>query len=113
MPIRPETDAIIEFLNEVARIDAAFLGRLVAARVPCNDAILNHPTIQAGTAREFSAADGHVDDLVPVCGLLGIFNGYCGTFDDGPKRGWGPLSMMIEVDGSVSSVFRTPNKDEQ
>jgi hypothetical protein len=108
MPIRPETDSIIEFLDGVAKLDPAFVGRLLAARVPCNDAIATHPTIQS------SHPGKHLGDVTTppdtyVCGFLGLLNGYCGTFDDGPGRGWGPITAILEEDGTVSGFCRTDN----
>lgn len=119
MPIRPETDDIIRFLDEIAKADPVFMGALVSARVPCNAEILNHPTIQAGLARDYKNAkhahnkpagvDGMSDDQ-GICGFLGLLNGYCGSYDEGPRKGWGPITVVMEDDGRVTRIYRTPEE---
>lgn len=116
MPIRPETDDLIAFLNELAALDPVFMGRLLSARLPCNDAILNHPSVQASVAKDYRAAKyahnrpSGIDDMPDnqgIAGVLGVLNGFCGTFDDGPRKAWGPIAAVIEDDGTVSSFRRT------
>jgi hypothetical protein len=71
-----------------------------------------------GTVKEFRDADhgqdlsegiGALQDGQGIAGILGILNGYCGTYDDGPRKGWGPISVEVQKDGRVTRVFRTPN----
>jgi hypothetical protein len=61
-------DRIVEFLNQLLQYDRAAIASLVANRVPCNKALANHPTVQAG----FHNGAFNV-------GLLGLLNGLCGT----------------------------------
>lgn len=119
MTIRPETDELISFLEELRQCDPAFIGRLLSARVPCNDAILHHPTVQAGIAAEYKKAKhmhnrpcgvDAMSDQQGIAGILGVLNGFCGKYDDGPKAGWGPIMAVIEDDGTVSKICRTENK---
>ncbi len=32
---------------------------------------------------------------------LGVINGLFGLFDDGPKKGYGPIYMVVNEDGSI------------
>lgn len=54
----------IDLLNEMHRIDPVTTAALLAYRIPCNDAVAQHPTIQVG---------GSADR--PVVGFLGVLNG--------------------------------------
>lgn len=101
MSIRKETDDLIAFLDSVARLDPVAMGKLLVARVPCNQAIRDHNQIQVM---------GEEDGLPPgeySVGLLGILNGYAGTFEEGKYTGFGPVSAILEDDGSVSGFVRT------
>lgn len=87
MPVRPEADDVVEFLNELLALDPVFVTQLVGFRTPCNEAIANHPSVQVGGANgDFRA------------GLLGVVNGFLGVIDDGPKAGWGPITAIYEGD---------------
>jgi len=109
-----ETAAWVDFLNEVAKLDPEFLGRLVGLRVRCNENLINHPTIQCGLAEEYQNAaidnqrlGGDLAAKQPVCGFLGLLNGFLGAYETGPKAGWGPVTVVIEKDGRVTAVRRT------
>ena len=28
--------------------------------------------------------------------MLGVLNGFCGTIDDGPRKGWGPIAGIYD-----------------
>ena len=77
---------VVRLLNEAAAIDPKAILALVNARVPCNEALLNHPTIQAGRGPEGK----------PEVGLLGILNGLFGTYDDG----WGCIAAELSDEGA-------------
>lgn len=112
MSIRPDTDDLIAFLNELARLDPAAMRRLVAMKAPCNQVLAAHPTVQVGArrlcqqagcsdnvvdiARRFSADIGSQSDY--EVGLLGILNGYAGSIDEGPQAGWGPIAAVMDED---------------
>ncbi len=120
MTIRADVDDLIAFLNSVAAMDPVAMGKLVGYRVPCNDAIRDHATIQVGPAQERGPAGGLLHLAAPefaalapdapVVGLLGILNGYAGTYDDGSRKGWGPIAAIVEDDGRVTGFRRTPNE---
>jgi hypothetical protein len=85
MAIRPETDDLIDYLNELVAIDPDFMTALVATRHPCNRALVDHPTVQVGLDR------GRL-----VAGILGVLNGFCGSYDDGPRQGWGAIAAIYD-----------------
>jgi hypothetical protein len=109
----PVTTQLIEFLNSVAAIDPLFMIGLVNARVVCNEQIAKHPTIQAGTGLEFQAAKNNyirksAEGFQPqqyVCGLLGLLNGFCGMYDEGEFKGWGPITAVLD-DSASTICFR-------
>lgn len=96
MGIRADTDDLISFLNSLVALDPGFVRALLDQRVPCNGAITHHPTVQVGTV-----------DGIHVAGILGVLNGYLGTFDDGPRAGWGPIMAVFGPDGCLSRFERT------
>lgn len=100
--IRKDVDELIEFLDSLAKLDPVAMGTLVSTRAICNKELADHPTVQTGQA--------------PGCGLgicevgmLGILNGYGGTFEDGKRKGWGAITAVMEIDGRVTAFKRTAN----
>jgi hypothetical protein len=87
---------LIDRLNEIAGADSKALGDLIEARVPCNEALADHPSVQV------FAHEGP-----PTVGLLGILNGLVGTIDEGPRKGWGFIAAVFEDDGTFSHFRRT------
>lgn len=60
---------LIEYLNSLVEIDPDAIRELIEARVPCNEQLLNHPTVQV--LKEDERA-------VPKVGFLGVINGFIG-----------------------------------
>jgi hypothetical protein len=58
-------EAAVRILNELLKLDPIATQKIVETRVPCNEGVVNHPTI-------ICAEDG---SGVPVVGLIGILNG--------------------------------------
>ena len=58
------------------------VGKLIEARIPCSQAVLEHPTIQASEG----------------IGFLGLLNGLVGAITDGNKKGWGYITAEFEDD---------------
>lgn len=94
-PPRGEKKAITEYealilklLNAAVKADAAAIGKLVDHRVPCNDKLADHPTIQCGVVSTPESSDR------PVVGMLGLINGILGEFYQ-----WNgdPLRMVCAV----------------
>lgn len=79
---------VIMLLNELLLKDPECIRALVAHRVPCNDAIANHPTIQVHQ---------HKDQKQPLVGLLGLLNGLFGIREDG----FGAFIMEIDDEGNI------------
>ena len=78
MTLRSEEDKrklaaeLVSFLNELLAVDESAVYSLMETRVICNEAMLNHPTVQVAT----DEAD------VPVVGILGILNGFVGVDEE-------------------------------
>ena len=89
--IRPETDDLIKYLNELAQLDPVGLGKLVAAKVECNEDLAHHKSVQVSG----DVGKAHVYHV----GLLGILNGYAGVYESGLRAGWGPITAIVEDDG--------------
>jgi len=60
----------VDLLNEMYALDGAATAALIENRVPCNEALLEHPTIQVGATNRY----GH-----GLVGLLGVLNGLFGV----------------------------------
>lgn len=86
-------DETIELLNELIRIDANAMAALIANRVPCNEQMANHPTVQCRAQH----GGFHV-------GMLGILNGLFGVID---YSGWGPITFVFDDGGDLVGFERT------
>jgi hypothetical protein len=60
---------IAALLNHMLQIDPEATAALIEARVPCNDKLADHPSIQVHQD----------DDGACTVGVLGILNGLCNT----------------------------------
>lgn len=76
----------VTILNELLECDAVAVSALVNHRIPCNQVLANHSTVQVSR-----------DDQGYRVGLLGIINGLFGIDD----RGWGAIAAKVESDGTV------------
>jgi hypothetical protein len=74
------------------------IGKLLETRVPCSQATLAHPTIQAIIKKE--ADQG-------VIGFLGVLNGLAGTVREGRFQGWGHIAAQLDDDGHLIGFCRT------
>ncbi len=85
----------IAFLNGLLQTDPEAVRALVETRVPCNEAMAQHPSVQVS-----------VDDGVEqrTVGLLGILNGLIGVDDDG----WGFLAAEFDDEGKLTRFLLTP-----
>jgi len=90
-------DLLIDRLNEIAEHDPIALGKLIEARVACNNDLADHPAVQV-QIREAGPAQ---------VGVLGLLNGLVGVVDDGPRKGWGLITAVCENDGSLVRFRRT------
>lgn len=78
---------IVAFLQEMIDLDPEAVSALIAARVPCSQALAGHPSVQVGTAAEVAklqaSEEGEPAGLPYRVGLLGFLNGLVGTATDG------------------------------
>lgn len=79
---------VLALLNAITLTDPKAATELINARVPCNEELANHPTIQVGKD----------DDGQIVVGILGVLNGLFGTDD----RGMGPIAVHMLNDDQVN-----------
>jgi hypothetical protein len=77
-------EKIVAYLNDLCELDRPAIGALLANRVPCNEKLADHPSCQVITQH----GGWHV-------GLLGLLNGLCGTYESGPKKGYGPIAAKF------------------
>jgi hypothetical protein len=68
-------EKVTDLLNEALVLDRPAVAALIANRVPCNEALADHPTIQVGVQH----GGFHV-------GLLGLLNGLGEPVPDGGER---------------------------
>jgi len=93
MPLHQKTITphdVVALLNEAVKLDPVAMHALVEARVPCNKALADHPTIQV------SAYDELTGEPTPnwfKVGILGILNGLFGT----DSAGWGYITANFDV----------------
>jgi hypothetical protein len=76
---------VVDYLNELTELDRVAVGALISNRVPCNLELANHPTCQVMAQN----GGNHV-------GLLGLLNGLCGVYDDGPRKNWGAVAARFD-----------------
>jgi len=94
-----DLDKVIETLNKLVEIDHDAIKNLIEKRVPCNDALKNHETVQV-------ICDSFGGN--PEVGFLGLLNGLIGIHENG----WGYISAEMEVGGRLLSFVRTPATKE-
>lgn len=80
-----DVDRVIEFLNSLVELDQEAIEKLIEARVFCNEALADHPTVQVGTY--------HSDSKLPKVGMLGILNGMFGA----DTQRWGYICAVYDV----------------
>jgi hypothetical protein len=75
---------VVLYLNQLTESDRPAIAALITNRVPCNKELASHPTCQVGQQH-----GGY------NVGILGVLNGVCGVYDDGPMKGYGPIAAMF------------------
>lgn len=84
-------DEAIDVLNAAKEADLDAIQALVGHRVPCNERLANHPTVQVGRRLEpFSV------------GMLGIINGLFGV----DEKEWGFIGAEYKGDGTLLRFVR-------
>jgi len=87
--IRQDAQEFVDFMNELIKIDRGAIQELIESRVVCNKKLAEHPTVQVSN---------YFGDGQYWVGMLGIFNGWFGAYDAGPKQGWGPIAAIYSED---------------
>ncbi|MCP4348122.1 MAG: hypothetical protein GY795_21680, partial [Desulfobacterales bacterium] len=82
---RVTIEETIDLLNELIETDAPAIAALIANRVPCNQQLADHPTVQCGAQH----GGFHV-------GMLGILNGLFGAHEGDYRTGWGPITFVFD-----------------
>ena len=90
-PKKISVDQVIDYLNELLQIDRCAMGALVSNRVPCNEAMADHESVQV-----LGVNGGH------IVGMLGIINGMFGV--DG--NGYGQIIYESDVNGARTNIVR-------
>ena len=78
---------ICNFMNELLELDSKAVLDLCNNRVPCNQDVADHGTVQVIVSKTNKYK----------VGLIGILNGICGIYKDG----WGPICVLYHKNGSV------------
>jgi len=115
-------DAIL-VLNEAVRADPEAVLALVEYRVPCNDALADHPSIQVRNINpppdtsKMDATNPALLAQVKTCevGLLGILNGLFGSYPLGhSKFGWGPIrAEYASAAGPITGFSWTVSPEDE
>jgi len=87
-------DEVVGFLNSLIRLDAKAMKGLVESRVPCNEHLSAHETVQV-----LRTENGTLE-----VGVLGLLNGLIGIHDSG----WGYLSVELDEYGNLLRFLQTP-----
>ncbi len=95
---REMIDHTIAFLNELVAIDPEALALLIETRVPCNQALADHPSVQV------QSRGGGEPGWRFCVGFLGVLNGILGADDNG----WGFVCVVLDDDKRVVKIKRTP-----
>lgn len=91
----------IQVLNRFVAADPGAMRDLVESRVLCNQKLADDPTCQVA-----DVPGSAIGSPVYQVGLVGVLNGLCGKYDEGPKKGWGPIAAVLSDDGKTLHGFR-------
>ena len=83
---------VIQFLNEVLQIDSDAINKLLTIRVPCNEKLDNHESVQTFCVPFKGKEKDDKPRPISVVGILGIINGMFGINSDK----FGSIMIMIE-----------------
>ena len=108
MAVREDlVDEFVYFLNDTLAHDQGAITALCLHRVQCGKALVTHPTVQVRVVK-----DDVSQSMDYSVGLLGIMNGFLGSFDDGPKKGFGALVADLDSDiGEITGFRRLMNTE--
>jgi len=88
-------DEVVAFLNGMLMCDEVATNALFSMRIPCNQEMAEHKTVQVGS----------LGKTFPIVGMIGILNGLFGI----DKDGWGKISADYD-DGKITQ-FRLLDRE--
>ena len=88
---------IVNFMNSLIELDKDAIVNLVNARMVCNKALAEHPTVQVTG-----------NDDMSLVGIIGILNGLCGIYDNG----FGAIAAVTDNNGIQRFSFLVPDGDK-
>lgn len=86
---------VVRLLDHLIRIDPDGMTALIHARVPCNRAMVDHPSVQVD-GETWTSPSG-AKSTCPTLGIIGLLNGLCGSLEDG----YGPVSVVLDEKGKA------------
>jgi len=84
---------IVELMNEALRLDPEAVNEMCRYRVPINEKLASHPSIQVGDPQK----DGFIS-----LGLGGLLNGIAGACD---RDHWGAVSAIVDKEPGTIERF--------
>ena len=90
--INVKAESWIKYLNQIAALDSKFIQTLLNIRVAAKSSLIDFFNSQS------EPIDGETD---LISGVLQLLNGYCGRYDAGPYKGWGPITAILDPHGGV------------
>lgn len=103
---------IVSLLNELLELDRRAVEALILHRVTCNSALAEHSTVQVSDTGERRSSLLAMGSPRYQVGILGVLNGLCGTFDDGPKTGLGPITAIFDDTSGAQRLERFELTDD-
>lgn len=91
---------VIAFLNSLVKIDKDAISNLINYKVPCNDLLSKHETVQVASDENGPGETGC------KVGLLGILNGLCGI----DENSYGFIVAEIDEDNKVIRFIHSKDK---
>jgi hypothetical protein len=101
--------AMVRKLNELATLDPHAMYALVEHRVPVNEDLANHPTMQVSIVPSSTVPVGASEPARPryIAGMLGVLNAVYGLHSSGPYAGSGAIVAHVDDEAkTVSFSFR-------
>lgn len=101
-------DQVLDLLTQALTLDPKAVNDLIANRVPCNEALAKHASIQCGIRR---GAGRPKSEGVTTLGIIGLLNG---LFPYGPRIAaiyedvGGPITAFCLVQPDPETIAQTP-----
>lgn len=100
MPIYGDVARTIDLLNDLNALDPKWLVQLCKFAPKCSQDLADHPEVQCRKVGDNCSAS-----------VLGLLNGLHGTYDDGPRAGWGPITAIWADDNKTIIRFEVTQND--